>query len=186
MKRKILTVHDMCEIAILTGIAIILGFFVEIKVQANGGSIGVAMVPLFLIAYRHGFIKGFIAGGIIYGFAQCLYDAYGFACYPLDYLLPFGAIGIAGLFRKFIFSENGDIIKGVKPYLFIVISQLIVCVIRFFSHTLSGVILWETEFVASMVYQTTYVIPTCILCIIVFCALYYPLAKINKRYPAGR
>ena len=105
-KKKLISVYDMCEMAIFTALAIVLGMFCEIKVGANGGSIGFAMVPLFFIAYRHGAIKGFICGGIIYGLAQGLYDGYIFQYGAIsaffDYIIPFGAIGLAGLFRKFI------------------------------------------------------------------------------------
>ena len=51
-KDKILfTVKDICEIAMLCAIAIVLSVFCEIKVGANGGSIGFGMIPLFLILW---------------------------------------------------------------------------------------------------------------------------------------
>ena len=86
MRQNIFSVRDICEIALISAIAIVLGFFCEIRIGQNGGSIGFSMIPLLFICYRHGLIKGFIASGIIYGLASCIYDGYGLHCYPFEKL----------------------------------------------------------------------------------------------------
>ena len=190
-KKKLISVYDMCEMAIFTALAIVLGMFCEIKVGANGGSIGFAMVPLFFIAYRHGAIKGFICGGIIYGLAQGLYDGYIFQYGAIsaffDYIIPFGAIGLAGLFRKFIFTDEGDgVVHSADPYIYIILSVTLVFVIRYLSHVVSGTLAYDTPWAGSFAYNITYIAPTYFIDLIILLVLYYPLAKLNKIYPVMR
>ena len=73
-----------------------------IRIGATGGSINLAMLPLLIISLRHGPFKGFIGGGIIFGFITCLIDGYGLITYPLEYFLAFGIVGILGFFSHFI------------------------------------------------------------------------------------
>ena len=182
-KNKILfTVKDICEIAMLCAIAIVLSVFCEIKVGSNGGSIGFAMIPLFFICYRHGFIKGFIATGIIYALVCCLIDGYGFACFPFDYLLAFGSLSVVSFFYEPIFESSSK----WKPYLYICISILIACFLRFVFHVISGMVLWSTPFVGSLVYNIAYVGPSCLICMVVFCALFIPFKRVNKMFPTKR
>lgn len=182
-KDKILfTVKDICEIAMLCAIAIVLSVFCEIKVGANGGSIGFGMIPLFLICYRHGFIKGFIATGIIYALICCAIDGYGFACFPFDYLLAYGSLSVVSFFYKPIFESESK----WKPYVFIALSILLACFLRFVFHVISGMILWSTPFVGSITYNIAYVGPSCAICIVVFCALYIPFKRINNMFPTKR
>ena len=177
--------------AIFTALAIVLGMFCEIKVGANGGSIGFAMVPLFFIAYRHGAIKGFICGGIFYGLAQGLYDGYIFQYGAIsaffDYIIPFGAIGLAGLFRKFIFTDEGDgVVHSADPYIYIILSVTLVFVIRYLSHVVSGTLAYDTPWAGSFAYNITYIAPTYFIDLIILLVLYYPLARLNKIYPVMR
>ena len=65
------TVKDIAEIAILSARAIVLDRVVRIPLGATGGSINISMVPLYVIALRHGWFKSFIAGGIVYGLITC-------------------------------------------------------------------------------------------------------------------
>lgn len=178
-KKSIFAIRDICEIAMLTGLAIVLGMFCEVKIGENGGSIGFAMIPLFFISYRHGFIKGFIASGIVYGLSTCAFDGYGFACYPFDYLLAYGSLAIVSLFYKQIFESD----KKVMPYVFVCISIFIACFLRLAFHVISGMILWNTEFVGSFIYNIAYVGPSCLLCMVLFCLLLKPFKMINKKFP---
>ena len=84
------TVKDIAEIAILSALAIVLDRLVRIPLGATGGSVNISMVPLYVIALRHGWFKSFIAGGVIYGLITCLFDGYGLICYPLEYFVAFG------------------------------------------------------------------------------------------------
>ena len=99
------SIRDITEIAVMVALAIILDKFVKIQVGATGGSINIATVPLFIIAFRHGWFKGLIASGILFGIVTNLLDGYGINTYPFEYLIAFGSIEIAGLFGKMIFNN---------------------------------------------------------------------------------
>ena len=69
MKKEI---RVIAEIAILVGLAVVLdllaGLFSPFK---QGGSISPAMLPIFIIAFRHGWKKGVLAG-LTFGAIQLL------------------------------------------------------------------------------------------------------------------
>jgi thiamine transporter len=180
MKQKVLfSVRDICEIALLSSLAIVLGFFCEIKIGQNGGSIGFSMIPLIFICFRHGLIKGFISCGLIYGFASSLYDGYGLAYYLFDYLLAYGVLSIVSLFYKKVFTEQ----VTLRSYIYLNASILIATFLRYTMHVLSGVIMWKTSFIFSLEYNILYMLPSSILCMIVFSLLLKPMLNINKLFP---
>ena len=107
MDKKTFTfdVRDMVEIAMLCALAIVLDRFLKIPLGPTGGSLNLSMVPIFFINLRHGWFKGFVAGGLIYGLITCLLDGYGMACYPLEYFMA-GPILCFSVMVTFIgFSE---------------------------------------------------------------------------------
>ena len=44
-------------------------------------------------------------------------------------------------------------------------------------------ILWDTEFVGSLVYNVLYVGPSCAICMVVFSLLLKPLTSLDKLHP---
>lgn len=179
MKQNTLfSVRDICEIALFSAVAIVLGFFVEIKIGQNGGSIGFNMIPLIFICFRHGFIKGFIASGIIHGFACSLYSGHGIVYYPLDYLLAYGVLAFICFFYKKVFESD-----GISSYIYLNIGILLVCTARYLFHVISGVVMWNATWGFSFEYSSLYMVPSTILCMIVFTLLLKPIKTINKMYP---
>ena len=178
-----MTIPDIVEMALYIGLAVVCDMFLKIRLMANGGSISVAMLPLFLMSLRKGFIKSFIGCGLIYGFINCLIDGYGFIYYPLDYLMCFGSMALLGLARPLIMNkENRLTIKGVIS---LVVGLLISCLSRLFFATVSGVVMWGTPtYWESFVYNITYLLPSLIIVIILMVALYKPLLMIEKKYPS--
>ena len=183
-QNKLFSVRDICEIALLSSIAIVLGFFCEIKIGQNGGSIGFNMIPLIFICFRHGFIKGFISCGVIHGLAGALYSNYGIVYYPLDYLLAYGVLAFVCLFYKKVFERD-----GVFSYIYLNLSIFIVCFARYMIHVISGVFIWseglplQSALVSSLEYNSLYMLPSTILCMIIFSLLLKPMKSINKMYP---
>lgn len=175
------TINDIVEIAMLVSLALVLDLAIfKIKVVAQGGSISLAMVPLVLIALRKGFVKSFIACGIVYGFLNCLIDGYGFITYPLDYLLGFGSLAIVGLFRTLIMNKDAKV--TIKGTVFLVVSILLACTGRTIASTISGIVLYDTPFVESLIYQLTYMGPSMIILIVVVLILYRPIMLLNRKY----
>ena len=96
------------ELAIFTALGIVFdyvcGLFGGIS-WANGGSVSIAMVPIFLMSYKHG-LKGGLLIGLLVGSIQILW---GYIVHPvqvlLDYTLAYGVLGLTGIAKRF-FTEN--------------------------------------------------------------------------------
>ena len=60
------TTREICELAMLVGLAVVLNFFPKIPL-AWAGSINFQIVPLVIIALRFSPFKTFMASGMIFG-----------------------------------------------------------------------------------------------------------------------
>ena len=163
------SVRDICESAILVALAIILKKFVKINVGETGGSINLGMLPLFIIALRQGWFKGFIASGIVFGLIACTIDGYGFHTYPMEYLIGFGAAGILGVFNPLITDDDYNITW--HSYMYSTVGMLAACVIRFFGTMVDSMLFWDYTFVGAIVYAAGFVFPS----FIAVCALFLGL-----------
>lgn len=180
------TVKDIAEIAIFSALAIVLDRFVRIPLGATGGSVNISMVPLYVIALRHGWFKSLIAGGIIYGLITCLFDGYGLVCYPLEYFVAFGAVCILGLASKFINKIKLDNFKNICiSYGLLIVSILLAATIRFFAASIDSVILWDYTFAAAFAYNLSYVYISAIFTCIIMCILLPVILKVNKSMPTN-
>lgn len=175
--------RDIVESAMLVAFAVALDLSVfKFKIVPNGGSISLAMLPLFIVALRQGPLKGFIVTGIVYGFINCLVDGYGFVYFPFDYLLGFGSIAILGFFRKWILP-SGKIGYNFKGILLLVIGVILSGMARIVASGISGVVFFGLTPYDSLIYQLLYIPASIGLCLVALIALYIPLQVINKRYP---
>ncbi len=169
----------MVEIGLFVSLAIILDLpFCKFKLLENGGSISIAMLPLILISIRKGTLKGFIASGIIFGFITCLLDGYGIITYPLDYLLGFGSLSVAGLFRNKINQS-----KKVTRYIFFVLDCASSLVLRLVFATSSGGLIYKVDVLSSLVMNVSYIFPSGALCIIAGCLVLPIFLQLMKKYP---
>ncbi len=157
----------LCESALMVALAAVLGMF-KISLWAQGGSIDFCMAPLFILAYRRG-AKVAIPAGLAYGLIDCLISGgigWGLPSILLDYVLAYGAVGIAGFFRKMPYGLAMGTIFG--------------SVARFGVHFISGVTIYkiavgdtmeifgttfghELAAVYSLVYNGSYMLGDCIL-----------------------
>jgi len=167
----------LCEGAVMVGIAIALNFLKIIQLP-NGGSVDLAMIPIFFYAIRWGWKDGLLAG-FAFGLLQMFIDgaiAWGWQSLILDYLVAFTPLGFCGLFRG---RKNG-IYWGI----------LLGSFCRFIAHYISGVtiyaILVPTElfhmtftspWLYSLVYNGSYMLVDTLICLAVFAALSRPLDK---------
>lgn len=152
-----------------------------------GGSISLVMVPLVLCSLLCGPLYGTIAG-MTFGLFDFLIDGV-ISWTPntlavvlslvLDYLIGFGACGLAGLFKKPFFEK-----KTWAP----LVSMLTCGVVRFISSFISGVVVFTSAFdysstsglsvdfsaagiTYSLTYNLGYMLPTIILSLLVFVLL---------------
>lgn len=176
--------RQIAENGILIAAAFILNL-VKIPLAAGAGSINFQMLPLFIIALRHGPAHGLVCGGIIYGLLTCLTDGWGFASYPFDYLIGFGGVMVMGYFRNLILSEKQQW-YNVKGEIFIFVAALLATLIRFIGSTASSMIIYKYTFSAALAYNAIYIPVSGLVATIVLMAAYGPLAKIHHQFPINR
>jgi thiamine transporter len=144
----------LAEIAIMVALAYVLNL-IKIFHLPQGGSVTLgSMVPILLIAYRHGWKEG-VFSGVLFGLVQLALEGYIF--HPiqviLDYPLAFGILGTAALFED-------------RPILGVIVGLTG----RFLAHFISGVVYFGTyapegwsPIVYSAVYNGGYLIPEMII-----------------------
>ncbi len=191
--KKIFSTRALAEIALLAAFAVVLDLIQSaickfFPLWPNGGSIGIAMVPIIILAYRRGTVCGLL-GGLIVGVLDML-DGVDIsplavngwmvlASVLLDYVLAWTVVGFAGLVGHFV--RNAKSKRAL--ILWSILGALIGGGIRFISHFLSGLYMWEkgTEvlniaidlehYVYSLAYNASYLVPSIILCMIVVAIL---------------
>ena len=176
-RRSYLAVRMLCEGGIMLALALVLYAFKLIQFP-NGGSVDLAMIPIFFFAIRWGVGPGLLVG-FVFGLLQMFIDgaiAWGWQSLLLDYLVAFTPLGLAGLFR----FRRGGIFAGT----------VLGCVLRFIVHYISGITIYAivaptelfnltfTEpWMYSLVYNGSYMLIDMVLCLVVFALLYKPLRK---------
>ena len=176
--------REIAENGILIAAAFILNI-IKIPLAAGAGSINFQMLPLFIIALRHGPAHGLICGGIIYGLITCLTDGYGFATYPFDYLIGFGGVMVMGYFRNLILSDKQKW-YNVKGEIFLFIGAFLATLIRFIGSTASSMIVYKYTFVAALAYNAFYIPLSGLIAIAVLMAAYGPLTKVHHQFPVRK
>ncbi|MEA4847989.1 MAG: energy-coupled thiamine transporter ThiT [Clostridiaceae bacterium] len=168
----------LTEAGIMIAAAQILSY-VKIFEAPYGGSVTAgSMIPIIVFSLRWGVRYGLLAG-TAYGILQFLLGgtiySYHIVSILFDYVIAFGLLGLAGLFRNSI--------KGVFLGTLLGISG------RFICHVISGVVVWASYAPESMdplfysiVYNGSYLLPEFIITLVIVGILYKPLIKdIGKR-----
>ncbi|WP_425467119.1 energy-coupled thiamine transporter ThiT [Pseudalkalibacillus caeni] len=177
-------VQFLAEIAIMAGLAVILDLF-SFRIWANGGSVSLAMIPIFFMAFRRGLAGGLITG-LLVGILQVIIGPL-FYVHPvqflLDYPIAFTVVGFAGLFKV---SEDA---KPTKRYTSILLGCLIGSGLRFLSHYISGVVWFGSSApegtpveLFSLIYNGSYMLPIFIISSIILVLL----SKAAPRLVHGR
>lgn len=172
-----MSIRDIAEDGMLIALALVLNF-VKIPMGATGGSINLQMLPLFLIALRHGPIHGFIAAGIVYGFISNLADMYPLSCYPFDYVIGFGGVAVMGIFSHWILDGK----KGYNALgeLLLFIGGVLATLIRWTGSSISSVVNYNVTFVEGLAYNIIYILPSGLICTAVMMAAYGPIVRLNN------
>lgn len=161
---------NLARTAILVALAIALSF-AKLWDMPLGGSVTLgSMLPIMLISLALG-IKWGLAGSTVFVlfqlvqaliegdvFPYCETGATLVICVLFDYVCPFIAIGLAGLFRKLRVGR----FRHFGAYLGIVL----VCVFRFACHYITGVAIWGQwapdgmgKYLYSLLYNGGYMLP---------------------------
>ncbi|MBQ1928215.1 MAG: energy-coupled thiamine transporter ThiT [Acutalibacteraceae bacterium] len=184
MKKQ--TLSAFTESAIMIALATVLSF-VKLLDLPYGGSITVgSMFPMIALSYRHGLKVGLL-GGVTFSVIQLL-TGLGTLSYAtswqsavaiimLDYIIAFSVTSLA-VVGRYIFKNNqtAGLISG----------GVIVCVLRYICHTISGCTVWagvsvpDTQgLIYSLSYNATYMIPETVVLIAI---LWYVSRIIDLRH----
>lgn len=107
-----------------------------------GGSFSLfGQVPIIIVSYRHGIRNGLAASMVlaifemVIGYRNFTYVT-GIVAYLIvafaDYIVAFGCLGLGGMFKGKIGKQSAELLIG----------GIIVCIIRFICHFISGVTIW--------------------------------------------
>ena len=159
------TILFISEVAIFTAFALVLDFISGMYLNfgwLQGGSISLAMVPIFIMCFRWGPKGGFLVA-VLTGVLQIFW---GYIYHPiqviLDYPLAYGVCGIASLFYKQVKSS-----KGFKQGLFIAAGTTLAVIFRMIPAVISGCVYFSTPLWSSIVYNGTYLVPSLFICMFV-------------------
>lgn len=135
--------QTLIEIAIFASLAMLLDFLPSLKFGPSI-SISFAMVPIFIIAFRWGFLAS-IASGFLWGVLQIILgDAWILTPTQafIEYFVAFACIGFAGLFINPI-KQNLRSNNSGKALVWIGIAVFVGGFARYFWHFIAGVIFFK-------------------------------------------
>ncbi len=173
---KMSVVRRLTECAMLVALATGLSMIQLVKMPYGGSVTAASMLPIVLIAFRHGTKYG-VLSGCLYGVIQQLLGLSSLsyvtgwvsvlAVILLDYVLAFAMVGMAGVFRRTRLSQSAALSSGA----------LLGSFLRYGCHVLSGATVWaglsipsEAALLYSLGYNAAYLLPE--TGILVCCAVY--------------
>jgi thiamine transporter len=178
MNKKRSNTLFIVEVAVFTALAYLLDFLANIlslKIWPEGGSVSIAMVPIFIMAYRWG-IKGGVLTGFLMGLLQFILgysQIYTIVQGIIDYFIAFSVVGFAGVFTSQVKNAVNDNKKG-KWATYAVLGTFVGSALRFVCHFISGVVFFgsyapkgQPVAVYSILYNGTYMLPSFILSAII-------------------
>ena len=165
--RKQWTAKTIAFAALSIALSYVLSCFRLFRMPQGGSVTPGSMLPIMLFAAAYGVGPGVVVG-VVYGALQYLQGGWFLNVWQflLDYLLAFGALGLAGLAKK--------LPKTWGLYAAIIIAA----VTRALSATLAGYMFWDTAFWPSLVYNGSYLIPDTLICIVLALLVAKPVMKI--------
>jgi thiamine transporter len=166
------TTRDIVYMALYAAIFVVLDYLTNLLNlfrMPQGGALSIGTVALLLASYHLGWKKGvvvcLVAVGLMFAIGSISY--YGIVSFLLDYLLAYAAYGFASLIPNW----------GKYFYTGILVTSLV----RLAFSTISGVVVWETGWWASLVYNASYMIPTMIVDLILVPLLVQALQPVIRK-----
>lgn len=163
----------LTEAGVMIAAAQILSYIKIFEAPYGGSVTAGSMIPIIVFSLRWGAKYGLLAG-TAYGILQFLLGgtiySYHIISILFDYVVAFGLLGLAGLFR----TNVKGVFTGTCLSLFG----------RFICHVISGVIVWASyapsgmdPLYYSVVYNGSYLLPELAITLIIVGILYKPLIK---------
>jgi thiamine transporter len=161
----------LAEVALAVALAAVLNY-VGLRIMPQGGSVSLAMLPIFVVALRRGVGPGVIAGAL-YGFLDFMMAPFfvHYAQLALDYVVAFGALGLAGLFSP---AWNRAVAEGRTArgvWTAAIPGIALGAIARWAAHVVSGVLFFaeyapegQPVLLYSIGYNVTYMLPSAVVC----------------------
>jgi len=156
----------LVEAGLMIAIAQVLSYIVIFESPQGGSITAGSMVPIIIFAIRWGAKPGLLAGAV-YGILQFVLGPK-WSFHPvsllLDYPVPFACLGLAGLWRKNIWTIGLGVTLGIFG--------------RFVSHLISGVVVFasyageQNPWIYSIIYNASYLVPELVICLVITAILY--------------
>lgn len=165
----------LAEVAIFSAIALVFDK-IPLFTMPQGGSVSLVMLPILLLALRHGLGVGVLIGGIV-GTIQLFYGGYFLNIFQvfLDYALSYAGIGLAGLVAPTL-SKQKDL---KNTALIITLASFLGGSIRLLATFLSGIIFYADYatpgmpvWLYSFTYNISYILPSTAIASILLILLY--------------
>ena len=170
-------VTALTECSVMLSLSVVLSF-VQIWHMPMGGEVTLfSMLPVALISVKYGVRKGlstaFLFGlfhllrGLASGevFVYCATALAVVICTLFDYIFPFSALGLSGLFRK---KGTPGICAGILLSVFL----------RFSCHFVTGAVIWaqfapegQSKYLYSLLYNGQYMLPEGVMTVLGAAAL---------------
>lgn len=162
----------LTESSVMLALAFILSMIKVVDMPYGGSVTAFSMLPIIIIAYRYRTLWGLTAG-LAFSLLQMLMGlnnlsyatsaAAAVAIIMLDYIVAFTLLGLGGIFRAAIKNQPIAIASGA----------LLVGVIRYICHIISGCTVWagvsipsSDGLIYSIGYNGTYMIPEILLTVV--------------------
>ncbi|MFJ5715067.1 energy-coupled thiamine transporter ThiT [Neobacillus sp. NPDC093127] len=194
MNKKRSNTLFIAEVAVFSALAFLLDFAAELlslKIWPQGGSISIAMVPIFLMAYRWGIrgglLTGFLLGllQVVLGFGKIYFIVQGI----LDYFIAFTVVGLAGLVAGKIKKSYDEGNKG-KWMTYVVIGAFVGSLLRYLCHVIAGAVFFgeyapkgQPVMIYSLGYNGTYMLPSFVISAIIVILV---IGAVPKRVILGK
>lgn len=198
------SIHVLTECALMIALATVLSLIKLYEAPFGGAVTLLSMAPIIIISMRHG-VKIGLATGFVHSIIQLVLGLANVAwvpditgkilCILYDYIIPFTLLGFGGVFRNVKFSDNPK--KNIV--IAAIAGTLLVTLLRFMCHILSGVVIWYaldlewyaddpthivnkySKWMFSLVYNGWYMVPEIIETVIGTPILALQLSKINYK-----
>lgn len=177
----------LMEIAIFASIGVVFDLLIPFKMP-QGGAISLAMLPIFVMAFRHGVVGGVVTGALV-GTIQLMFAPQILTVVQplLDYTIAFGVVGLSGLFARQV-KKAAAAGKNGRLMAIVLMATFLGAGLRYACHVISGIVFFaeyaEGPVVPySLIYNATYMVPSYLLCGIV-AGLLFTTAPRLLRYSA--
>ncbi len=160
----------------MVAFAVVLSMLKLVDMPYGGSVTAASMLPIAVIAYRHGIGTGLISGVVFATIQQLLgLNTLSYvtgwksmvAVILLDYIIAFTLIGLAGIFKGKT-PHGASAPKRQQREL--LLGVILVCVLRYLCHTVAGATVWaglsiptEAALIYSVGYNATYMLPETIV-----------------------